>query len=224
MAGTAPNPLPQPGGPPGPALREAFLDVDRVRARTLVEQALAAGCRPLDLADRCLVPVLEGIGTDWEEGRAALSQVYMAGRIAEDLVAALFPAPEQLRPGQPGVAVALLEDFHNLGKRMVQLAVRAAGYPCVDYGRVTAEQLVERILADRPRLVLVSTLMLRSALRVGEVKARLRAAGAEVPLCVGGAPFRFDPELWREVGADGFGADAAAAVRLVERFTGGGHA
>jgi len=207
----------------GQALREALLEVDRVRVRDLVERALAAGVPPLELTDRTIVPVLEAIGADWEGGSASLSQVYMAGRITEDVVAGLFPAPDRLRPQAPVVAVALLEDFHGLGKRMVQLAVRAGGYPCLDYGRVTAGGLVGRILADPPDLVLVSTLMLRSALRVREVKARLLDAGTHVPVCVGGAPFRFDPELWREVGADGYGADAAAALRLAAEFTGGGH-
>jgi methanogenic corrinoid protein MtbC1 len=202
--------------------RDALLGLDRVRARNLVEQALAGGCPPLELADRCIVPVLEAIGEDWEAGRAALSQVYMAGRIAEEAVDGLFPDPDGLRPRAPAVAVALLEDYHGLGKRMVQLAVRAAGYPCLDYGRVTAAELAGRILADPPAVVLVSTLMLRSALKVREVKDRLLDGGVRTPVCVGGAPFRFDRDLWREVGADGFGADSAAALRLVETFAGDG--
>ena len=206
------------------AFRRALLDMDQDRAVQVLAQAMAAGHSPLELVDRCVTPVLEAIGDDWESGRASLSEVYVSGRVAEQVVQKLFLAPGLARPHGAVVAVALLDDYHTLGKRMVQLAVQAAGYTCVDYGRVTALELAERVLAQPPDLILVSTLMLRSALRIGDAKTRLVQAGCGVPLCVGGAPFRFDPELWREVGADGFGRDSADALRLAERFTVAPHA
>jgi methanogenic corrinoid protein MtbC1 len=64
--------------------------------------------------------------------------------------------------------------------------------------------------------------MLPSALQVREVRAGLWAAGANVRVIVGGAPFRLDTQLWREVGADAMGRNAAEAIELVRRFTGGG--
>jgi trimethylamine corrinoid protein len=60
--------------------------------------------------------------------------------------------------------------------------------------------------------------MLPSALRIKEVTARLRAAGRETKVVVGGAPFRFDSGLVGEVGADAMGESAADAVALVRRF------
>ena len=63
--------------------------------------------------------------------------------------------------------------------------------------------------------------MLPSALQVREVRAGLWAAGANVRLIVGGAPFRLDAHLWQEVGADAMGRNAAEAVALVSGFAGG---
>ena len=57
-----------------------------------------------------------------------------------------------------------------------------------------------------------------SALKVGEVCARLKAAGAPIKVAVGGAPFLFDAKLWQEVGADAMGASAADAVAIVQRW------
>ena len=62
--------------------------------------------------------------------------------------------------------------------------------------------------------------MLRSALRVRALRAALDALGVHPFLIVGGAPFRFDAALWREVGADGCGHSASDAVTLVERYAG----
>lgn len=203
-----------------PAFMEALLAVDQARAHQVLRAGLDEGVPPLALADGCITPGLEAIGSGWERGDLALSQVYMAGRITERLVEALFPVPADLRPGGPALALALLEDYHAMGKRMVQLVLRSSGHASDDLGRVTAEELVEKVLAGRYDLVLISTLMLRSALRVRTVVDGLRRAGCSVPVVVGGAPFRFDRNLWREVGADGFGAEASDALRLVAEFTG----
>jgi MerR family transcriptional regulator, light-induced transcriptional regulator len=65
--------------------------------------------------------------------------------------------------------------------------------------------------------------MLRSALRVRDLRRRLdgdqpRADGRRISLAVGGAPFRMDKELWREVGADGTADTAVGALELVRRL------
>lgn len=49
-------------------------------------------------------------------------------------------------------------------------------------------------------MLMLSVLMLRSALDVSRVRAGLRAGGRGVVLVVGGAPFRLDPGLAAEVG------------------------
>ena len=63
--------------------------------------------------------------------------------------------------------------------------------------------------------------MLPAALRVREVISRLALLGSPPAMIVGGAPFRLDPGLWREVGADATGRNSAEAIELVDRFTGG---
>jgi len=38
------------------------------------------------------------------------------------------------------------------------------------------------------------------------------------PLIVGGAPFRFDANLWKEVGADAMGKNASEAINIITHF------
>jgi methanogenic corrinoid protein MtbC1 len=64
-------------------------------------------------------------------------------------------------------------------------------------------------------VLLVSTLLLPSALRVKDLRRRLDELHAPTRLIVGGAPFRLDPQLWREVGADANGNSATDAIALV---------
>lgn len=197
-------------------LREALESLDRAR----VEPVLAAALRdlsPLEVVDALLVPVLARLGDDWCAGDVALSQIYLTGRICEELVDRLLPARGQgAAPGRgPRQAIVVLDDYHMLGKRIVLSILRASGVVIADYGRLTVPPLVERVIADRLENLLVSVLMLPSALEVKALRAALSRRGLRVRVAVGGAPFRLDPELWREVGADAVGRSAADAVGIV---------
>jgi trimethylamine corrinoid protein len=203
---------------PGPAFELALLSTDDVAARREFA-AVAEHEGTFGAMETLVVPALERIGDAWEAGDLALAQLYLAGRIAEEVVTAALPAVTRFVGGVPPIAIAVLEDHHVLGKRLVLSALRAAGYGVADYGRgVGVDDLVARCGADRPRILLVSTLMLSSALRVQDLAAGLAGLDQRPALIVGGAPFRLDPELWREVGADAGGRTSTDAITLVRHF------
>jgi methanogenic corrinoid protein MtbC1 len=203
------------------AFERALLALDRVEARRLFEQA-ASGPDALRSAIRLVGSGLERIGAGWERGTVALSQVYMGGRICEDLIERRLPPGDPQRASQPRLGLAVLADHHVLGMRIVRATLRAAGYEATDYGHgIGARELAERALGDRIEVLLVSTLMLPSALQVKELSTLLRAGDSLAKLVVGGAPFLFDERLWREVGADAMGRCATDAPRIVEELRGG---
>src|SRR5689334_10108932 len=68
----------------------ALLAMDRLAAARLLA-APDQPTAPLERIERLVVPVLDRIGWAWDQGRIALAQVYMCGRICEDLVDALLP-------------------------------------------------------------------------------------------------------------------------------------
>ncbi|MCK4766304.1 MAG: cobalamin-dependent protein [Candidatus Aminicenantes bacterium] len=201
-------------------LEQALLSIDRLSARRVMEEA-HAGMQPMAIAEKLLVPVLERIGQGWEEGRLALSQVYMSGRISEELVDTLLPPGHAHRKKQPRLAIAVLDDYHMLGKRLVYSVLRADGFDLLDYGAVNVETLISRTKADNIQVLLISTLMLPSALRVKEVTGGLKKKGLDTKVVVGGAPFRFDEQLWQEVEADAMGRNASDAVAVINNLGGG---
>jgi len=177
---------------------------------------------PVEEAEALIVPALERIGLGWEDGSVALSQVYMSGRQCESLMNELRPVVGTDRADGARVAIVVLEDYHFLGMRLVSSVLRASGFALLDYGRMDADAVVARVLADEVDVLLVSVLMLRSALRVRYLRDRLDASGRKVALAVGGAPFRLDKGLWKEMGADGTSDTASGAVALVRRLVEGG--
>jgi methanogenic corrinoid protein MtbC1 len=200
----------------------ALLSLDRVTARQVTVER-QDGLEPLRVAEAIVAPALERIGEGWERGEIALSQVYMAGRISEELVDGLLPPSEHTRKHQPRMAIGVLEDYHLLGKRLVYAILRAAGYELADYGHgLSAAEMAQRALREDIEVLLISTLMLRSALRVSDVRALLEEADSPMRIVVGGAPFRFDDGLWKEVGAYAMGSDASQALEIISRMEGGG--
>lgn len=198
-------------------LHDALASLDRPRIEAVFQQAVSR-LGPMQAVEELMVPALALLGEEWNAGKVALSQIYMSSRICEDIVDRILPATSPERKGDPRQAIVVLCDYHTLGKRIVRSVMRASGFDVLDYGRMEVDELVERVIADDVKILLISVLMLPSALKVKAVRAALDARGCRVRIAVGGAPFLFDPELWREVGADAMGRNAADAVTIVRRW------
>ncbi|MEI6179475.1 MAG: cobalamin-dependent protein [Chloroflexales bacterium] len=196
---------------------EALLAIDRLAVRQIFSRSVDQ-TDAIALIEQLIVPALEQIGAQWEQGELSLAQVYMSGRICEEIVDTLLPPAKLQRISQPPMAIAVLEDYHLLGKRMVYSSLRATGYEVNDFGRVDVETLVAKVRAERIAVLLISVLMLPSALRIKEVRRQLTLANQHPKLIVGGAPFRFDEQLWHIVGADAMGKTAIEAVGHVSRL------
>ncbi len=197
----------------------SLLSVDQVQAQGIVDAADSMA--PLDLVEKIIVPAMERVGAGWEAGNVALSQVYMSARICEKLVDRITITQEQLRTPQPRMAIAVLEDYHLLGKSIIHSVMRGGGYQILDFGRQDADELADKVRAAHVEILLVSTLMLRAAMRVPYLRSRVNAlAGERVKIIVGGAPFRFDKTLWLEVGADATAAGAAELLPIIKQMTG----
>lgn len=199
-------------------LVRALLGIDRLAAEAILTAAIRESS--LDEVVRSLVaPALERIGDDWVEGRVSLSDVYMSSRICEELMRSLAPAAAQLRREQPRIGIAALKDYHLLGKKMVQLSLLASGYAVMDFGQgIAVADLVRRVQEADVEVLLISTLMLPSALKVKDLRRELDRAGLHPTLVVGGAPFRFDTGLWKEVGADAMGVSATDALKILDQI------
>ena len=197
---------------------EALLSLDKLAAEQLMmnEQDRMS---PIKFVEDVVIVAFERIGALWEQGDLALSQVYMAGRICENLVDEILPPADPARKNQPKMAICVLSDHHKLGKVLVYSLLRASGFELADYGTMEVDGLVDRVKKDKIEILFVSTLMLSSALKVKRVKEKLM--DLNVTIIVGGAPFRLDDQLWRDVGADAMCRTASEAVSTIHAVMGG---
>jgi len=197
-------------------LEKYLLDVDQLAVRNLIDKLLKE-CQPLDIIENLITPVLQKIGAGWEKGDLALSQVYMSGRLCEEILPDLLPKAGSVPKNNLKIAIAVLEDYHTLGKRIVYTYLRACGYNVIDYGHgINAGDLARKVIEDNIQILMISTLMLRAALQVKAVKEILDKSECKTKIIVGGAPFLLDDQLWRMVSADAMGRTASEAIETIE--------
>lgn len=199
--------------------QDALLQINRVKAAQVFEKLFSEG-EDLNQLELVAIGTLEHIGEGWENGTVSLAQVYMSGVICEELIEKYLPKYDAKRINQPKIAIGVLLDHHALGKRIVYSVLRAAGYDVIDFGQgLSIDEIVRETLENKVGILLISTLMLPSALKVRQVKDMLMEQNSDIKIVVGGAPFRLDSDLWKKVGADVDGKNASTIVKTVENLS-----
>lgn len=192
--------------------QRALLAMDRLEARRILDR-MNPDQNPIYCVENLIVPVLERIGEQWEEGQLPLAQIYMSSRICEELIDCYLPPAAPQRIDKPNIAIAILEDYHTLGKFIIRSTLRASGIELQDFGTLDIEPLIQKVIDNDIKILLISVLMFSSANHIKELCNRLKQEHPATRVIVGGAPFRFDSQLWRQVGADAVGTNTEEAIR-----------
>jgi len=195
-------------------LKKSLLSVDHAASNEIL-QRISNELTYTEIIDKIIMPVMDQIGLGWEDGTVALSQVYMTGKFTEKFVDSILPPGDPNRKHKPKMAITVLEDYHMLGKRIIYSMLRASGFELYDYGHTTVNSLFQKIKDDDINTILISTLMLPSALKIKELKAKLIAENMNTRVIVGGAPYRFDNQLWKDVGADAMASGANEVISII---------
>ncbi|MGE5509462.1 MAG: homocysteine S-methyltransferase family protein [Chitinophagales bacterium] len=230
----APLPAPESAGSPvvvapSPAaegwvapLFRAVVEGESSRVANLVGKALAEAA-PLEVINRAVVPALEEVGRRYERGDYFLPQLMLAAEAARAAFAELKPHLAEAGGGASRATVVLATvegDIHDIGKNIVAVMLENHGFRVVDLGKdVPARRIVEAVRREGASLVGLSALMTTTMMGMAQVIQALRAEGAPVKVLVGGAVVT--EAFARSIGADGYGKDAVAAVRLAQSFTEG---
>lgn len=197
-------------------LERALLSLDHTAAKKIIHNSLSGDSRAAS-AGNLISSALKNIGELWESDELSLSQVYTSGLICEQIIEQSFLQKSPKITNQPKIAIGVLNDFHALGKRIIYLTLRASGYNLIDLGTgLSVEQLIQFVEKENIKVLMISVLMLPSALRIAELTKQLKLQN--VTIVVGGAPFRFDPNLYKEVGADFHGNDSAEALDILTQI------
>ncbi len=203
-------------------VREAVLKGNKRTIVELTQKALDTGRPAGEILNEALLPGINEVGELFDQGKYFLPQL-IAGAEAMKL-AIEFLEPMLLEAGDrkvlPTVVIATVKgDIHDIGKNLVALMLKNHGFQVIDLGKdVPRETIVEEAIQHRADVIALSALMTTTMQEMRHVIAYARERGCPAKIIVGGAVIT--QEYADEIGADGYSADAAEAVKLTQRILG----
>jgi 5-methyltetrahydrofolate--homocysteine methyltransferase len=182
---------------------------------SLTKQGLELGLGPETLLYEALIPSLEEVGARFERGDFFVPEMLIAGKAMAGALEILRPLLAETGAQTIGKIVmgTVKGDVHDIGKNLVNIMFEGAGFEVIDLGvQVAPEKFLDAIREHQPDIVgfsafLTTTMPMFKANINALEKAGMRD---QVIVMVGGAPVTH--EYADAVGADGYAADASAAV------------
>lgn len=187
-------------------------------------EALLRTTEPLALVQDTLIPALDEVGRQYEQGILFLPQLLASADAAkacfERVRAHLQASGADKGPSRGRIVIATVKgDIHDIGKNIVKVVLENYGYEVIDLGRdVPVQTVVEAARETKAPLVGLSALMTTTVASMKETIEALKAAGLGCRTMVGGAVLT--QEYADEMGADYYAADVQASVAIAREVFG----
>ena len=184
------------------------------KVKELVQQAIDEGIDPAKILNEGLLSGMDVIGEKFKNNEVFVPEVLIAARAMNAGVGILKPYLVSAGVESKGTAVigTVKGDLHDIGKNLVAIMLKGAGYEVIDLGVNCDVAKYEEGVAKGATIVACSSLLTTTMPYMREVVEHFRGRGVKV--IIGGAPVTAD--FAAEIGADGFSEDANGAVRLVD--------
>lgn len=198
-------------------ISEAVVKLKWDEIAALTNEALEAGVTPLDILKQGLVPGMSVVGTKFRSGEFFLPEVMLSAKTMKTALKILLPIlSQQGTEFMDRVAIGTVAgDIHDIGKNIVISMLQGSGFEVIDLGiDIPTERFVEVVRDNDLQILGISALLTSTIPAVEEIIKALEKTGLrqKVKVIIGGAPVT--QAYADQVGADGYGADAVAAVEL----------
>ena len=206
-------------------LTDAIVNLRRDDAVTLAQRMVADGADPLAVIAES-GEAMRVIGRRFADGEAFIPELIMGGEIMKAISQEVMPqggGPDTESSKGTVVIGTVHGDIHDIGKDIVALMLQISGYTVHDLGTdVPVEDFVTAIKEHDPDIVGLSGLLTLAFDAMKSTVDGIAAAGRRdtVRIMIGGAPV--DENVRAYTGADGWGGDVGAAIKLADEWTDGG--
>jgi 5-methyltetrahydrofolate--homocysteine methyltransferase len=204
-------------------LSEALQAGDPDRVAALTREAIESGGDPQAILNEGLIAGMALVGEKFKAHEIFLPDVLLAAK-------AMYAGMDLLRPilirsDLPTVGRIVIGtvqgDLHDIGKNLVGIMLKGAGFDVLDLGRdVPAERFVAEAEQSHADVIGMSALLTTTMPGMTQVIALAQQRGLRprTKIIVGGAPLSSD--YARQIGADAYCFDCMSAVDCVKRLVG----
>ncbi|MBB6445174.1 5-methyltetrahydrofolate--homocysteine methyltransferase [Bacillus benzoevorans] len=156
-----------------------------------LESALQQFPAPLDIINGPLMDGMKEVGRLFNENQLIVAEVLQSAEVMKAAVAHLEPYMEKndSTANKGKIVLATVKgDVHDIGKNLVDIILSNNGYEVIDLGiKVAPAELVETIRREKPDMVGLSGLLVKSAQQMVLTAHDMKQAGIDIPILVGGA-------------------------------------
>ena len=200
-------------------LADGVINGNDQRVAEVTKQIINQGTSPKTILDDGLIAGMNVVGERFRVHDIFLPDVLLAAR-------AMYAGMDLLKPllieqGIPAIGKVVIGsvqgDLHDIGKNLVGIMLKGAGFEVVDLGNdVAPEKMVQTAQEQGATVIGMSALLTTTMPVMGKVVDLIQqeGLGAGIKTIVGGAPVNAD--FARDIGADAHGFDAASAVDRVK--------
>lgn len=201
------------------ALAEAVIRGDQATAVNVTKAALKEKVAPKKVLDEGLIAGMDVVGSRFKNNEIYIPEVLIAARAMKMAMEVL--EPELVKAGVKPIAKLLIGtvqgDLHDIGKNLVAMMLKGAGFEVIDLGvDVAPEKFAAEAKARGVNLIGMSALLTTTMPGMEKTIKALQQAGVKAKVMVGGAPVT--QTFADKIGAQGYAPDAASAVDTAKKL------
>ena len=203
------------------ALADAIIKGDQKAAMEITRAAIEDGTAAKSVLDEGLIAGMDIVGSLFKKSEIYIPEVLIAARAMKSAVEILEPelAKAGVKPIGKFLIGTVQGDLHDIGKNLVAMMLKGAGFEVVDLGvDVPAEEFAKQAKARGVELIGMSTLLTTTMPVMEKTLRVLKDAGVSAKVMIGGAPVT--QGYADKIGANGYAADAASAVDVAKSLVG----
>jgi 5-methyltetrahydrofolate--homocysteine methyltransferase len=196
-------------------LYEAICKGDRKAVEDLVRALIDADVDVVGVLDGTMIPAMRNVGELFSKNEIFVPEMLIAARAMQAGLKLIEPRlVESGHQPRARVAVGTVKgDLHDIGKNLVVMMLKGAGFEVDDLGVDCSVEMYEEAVDSGSQVICLSALLTTTMPYMKEVVSHF-AKRDDVSIVIGGAPVTDD--YARQIGAHGYGQDANDAVRAVE--------
>jgi 5-methyltetrahydrofolate--homocysteine methyltransferase len=201
------------------ALSDSIIKGDQKTAVDVTKAALDEGMAPGTILAEGLIAGMNVIGMRFKANEVYIPEVLIAARAMKMSMEIL--EPKLVEAGVEPIGTAMIGtvqgDLHDIGKNLVMMMLKGAGFNVVDLGTdVAPDVFVEKAKESNVQIVGLSALLTTTMPAMEKTIQAIKDSGLTTKTMIGGAPVT--QAYADKIGADGYAADAASAVDIAKEL------
>ena len=199
------------------ALADAVIRGNQAESVKLTRESLKKGIVPKKVLDEGLIAGMSVVGVRFKANEVYVPEVLISARAMKMAMEILEPqlAASGVKPISKILIGTVAGDLHDIGKNLVVMMLKGAGFQVEDIGvDVAPDVFVEKIKNSKATIVGLSALLTTTMPAMDKTIQAIREAGLNCKVMIGGAPVT--QNYANRIGADGYAKDAASAVDVAK--------